>query len=330
MKKNLKGKIAAIVAVFVLCIYGIFGIPSGLSGKALLEAMTKRIHLGLDLQGGVHLILQVRVNEALNAETDNAVASLEQDLKTANVTVSQVYKPDPTKPAVVQIDGASPTSASALRAMLDSKYSNEYNISGGTAGSPFVLTMKPNQISALNEVTVQKAIDTIGERVNSLGVSEPVVQKYGLGENQILIELPGISDMEKVKDIIQSTARLEIHPVVGDHGYGSEQEAIQSVGGALPPEDMLVRGSGTMGAASGDQFYVLQRAAVVAGNDFRSATPTTNANTGQQQVQFTLTNHAGDKFYAYTSANVGRYMAIVMSNTVREVVSSRAPFATAA
>ncbi|HEX7728111.1 MAG TPA: protein translocase subunit SecD [Terracidiphilus sp.] len=319
MKKNLKGKIAAIVAVFVLCIYGIFGIPSGLSGKALLEAMTKRIHLGLDLQGGVHLILQVRVNEALNAETDNAVASLEQDLKTANVTVSQVYKPDPTKPAVVQIDGASPTSASALRAMLDSKYSNEYNISGGTAGSPFVLTMKPNQISALNEVTVQKAIDTIGERVNSLGVSEPVVQKYGLGENQILIELPGISDMEKVKDIIQSTARLEIHPVVGDHGYGSEQEAIQSVGGALPPEDMLVRGSGTMGAASGDQFYVLQRAAVVAGNDFRSATPTTNANTGQQQVQFTLTNHAGDKFYAYTSANVGRYMAIVMSNTVREV-----------
>lgn len=80
-----------------------------------------------------------------------------------------------------------------------------------------------------------------------------------------------------------------------------------------------VRGSGTMGAASGDQFYVLQRAAVVAGNDFRSATPTTNANTGQQQVQFTLTNHAGDKFYAYTSANVGRYMAIVMSNTVREV-----------
>ena len=319
MKKNLKGKIAAIVAVFVLCIYGIFGIPSGLSGKALLEAMTKRIHLGLDLQGGVHLILQVRVNEALNAETDNAVASLEQDLKTANVTVSQVYKPDPTKPAVVQIDGASPTSASALRAMLDSKYSNEYNISGGTAGSPFVLTMKPNQISALNEVTVQKAIDTIGERVNSLGVSEPVVQKYGLGENQILIELPGISDMEKVKDIIQSTARLEIHPVVGDHGYGSEQEAIHSVGGALPPEDMLVRGSGTMGAASGDQFYVLQRAAVVAGNDFRSATPTTNANTGQQQVQFTLTNHAGDKFYAYTSANVGRYMAIVMSNTVREV-----------
>jgi preprotein translocase subunit SecD len=325
MKKNLKGKIAAIVAVLVLCIYGIFGIPSGLSGKALLDAMTKRIHLGLDLQGGVHLILQVRVSEALNAETDNAVASLEQDLKTANITVSQVYKPDPSKPAVVQIDGVAPTSASALRSMLDSKYSNEYDVSGGTAGSPFVLTLKPNQITALNDVTVQKAIDTIGERVNSLGVSEPVVQKYGLGENQILIELPGISDMEKVKDIIQSTARLEIHPVVGDHGYGSEQEAIQSVGGALPPEDMIVRGSGTMGDSSGDQYYVLQRAAVVAGNDFRSATPTTNANTGQRQVQFTLTNHAGDKFYAYTSANVGRYMAVVMSSAVREVAVIKGP-----
>ena len=69
MKKNLNNKIALIVAVLVICIYGIFGVPSGVTGKDLSEAMTKRIHLGLDLRGGAHLILQVKVEEAVNAET---------------------------------------------------------------------------------------------------------------------------------------------------------------------------------------------------------------------------------------------------------------------
>ena len=98
MKKNLKNKIALIVAVLLVCLYGIFGMPSGVSGNALLDAMTKRIHLGLDLRGGAHLILQVVVSEAVNAETDNTVARIQQDLKTANLTFSQVYKPDPNKP----------------------------------------------------------------------------------------------------------------------------------------------------------------------------------------------------------------------------------------
>ena len=81
MKKNLKNKIALIIAVLLICLYGIFGIPSGVSGKALLEAHEQRIHLGLDLQGGAHLILQVKVEEAVNAETDNTVGQIQQDLK---------------------------------------------------------------------------------------------------------------------------------------------------------------------------------------------------------------------------------------------------------
>ena len=74
MKKNLRNKIALIIAVLLICLYGIFGIPSGISGKALLNAMSSRIHMGLDLQGGAHLILQVQVSEAVNAETDNTRA----------------------------------------------------------------------------------------------------------------------------------------------------------------------------------------------------------------------------------------------------------------
>ncbi len=81
MKKNLKNKIALIIAVLLICLYGIFGIPSGVSGKALLSAISSRIHLGLDLQGGAHLILQVQVSEAVYAETDNSVQEIQQDLK---------------------------------------------------------------------------------------------------------------------------------------------------------------------------------------------------------------------------------------------------------
>ena len=326
MKKNLNNKIALIVGVVLLCIYGIIGIPSGLSGAALKQALTNRIHLGLDLQGGVHLILQVKVSEALNAETDNTVQVIEQELKKANITFTSVIKPDPATPQLIKINGVTVAQFSAAKSLLDQKYSNEYDLSGINADSGLTLKMKPLSIAALNDVTVQKAIDAISERVNSLGVSEPVVQKYGLGDNQILVELPGVSDMDKVKDIIRDTARLEIHPVVGDHGFATEQEALASVGGALPPDDEIVKGSGTMGSGSdADQFFVLQRAAVVAGNDFRSASPSTNANTGQREVQFSLTNEAGEKFYDYTKANVGNYMAVVMGNAVREVAVIKNP-----
>ena len=105
MKKNLNSKIALIVAVLVICVYGIFGVPSGVSGKALLDAMSKRIHLGLDLRGGVHLILQVMVAEAVSADTDNTVGRVQQDLKAANLTFSQVYKPDPSKPEIIRVEG---------------------------------------------------------------------------------------------------------------------------------------------------------------------------------------------------------------------------------
>src|ERR1039458_5941411 len=111
MKKNLNSKIALIVAVLVVFVYGIFGVPSGVTGSALKESLVKRIHLGLDLQGGAHLILQVVVKEAVNAETDNTVGRIQQDLKAANLNFTQVYKPDPNKPEIIRIEGTAPAKA---------------------------------------------------------------------------------------------------------------------------------------------------------------------------------------------------------------------------
>jgi preprotein translocase subunit SecD len=331
MKKNLKSRVALIIAVLLIFTYGIFGIPSGVAGKDIAAALTKRIHLGLDLQGGVHLILQVVVAEAVSDETDSMVSRLQQELKAAKLTYSQVYKPDPLKPdgsgkpELVKVEGVTPAGASAVRSLLDEKYSNEYDVDSTDNDTAFTLTMKPQDEKALEEKTVDQAIETIRDRVDSLGVSEPIIAPYSLGANQILVELPGVSDLDRVKDIIRSTARLEIHAVVGGP-YQDEPAALAANSGAIPPDQEIVHGSGTMVAGSdADSVFVVDRAPVVSGSDFRSADPGTNQNTGQKIVQFTLTDEAGNRFWDYTSANVGKSMAVVMGGRVREVASIKEP-----
>jgi preprotein translocase subunit SecD len=319
MKKNLNNKILLIVAVLAVCVYGIFGVPSGFTGKALMDAMTKRIHLGLDLRGGAHLILQVKVEEAVNAETDNTVALIKQDLNTASLSYSQVYKPDPAKATLIKVEGAPADKSNDVRLLLESKYTNEYDVAGGEEAGSFTLTMKPLLVTALEKKTDSQAIEALRDRVDALGISEPQIQEYGLGDNQILVDLPGVENESQIEGIIQGTNRLEIHAVVGGP-YKDEQEAAASVGGSIPADQELKKFTGVMeGGSMAESVYVLQRASVVAGNDFRTADPGINPNTGQREVEFTLTNEAGDKFYDYTSKNVGRNMAVVMNDRVREV-----------
>jgi preprotein translocase subunit SecD len=320
MKKNLKSKITLIVAVLAVCVYGIIGVPAGVTPADLGQAITNRIHLGLDLQGGVHLILQVVVSEAVSTETDSVVAQVQQDLRKGNLSFTQVVKPDPNKPEVIQISGIAPASVSGVRSLVESKYSTDYDVAGGNTDNTLVLTMKPVAEKALATRTVEQEIETIQDRVNTLGVSEPVIEAYGLGDNQILVELPGISDLDRVKAIIQSTARLEIHPVEGGP-FPDEAAALASAGGTIPADQEMVHGSEVPGSASdNDSVYLVQRAPVVAGSDFRSADPGVDQN-GLRDVRFTLTNEAGDKFWDYTSANVGHSMAVVLGGRVREVAN---------
>ena len=331
MKKNLNGKVVLIAVVLIAFLYGAFfgtDAPKYDTSKPALGQLTQHIHLGLDLRGGAHLILEVVVKEAVNAETDNTVGRIQQDLRAANLTFSQVIKPSPfigqpdqgTKPELIRIEGIAQGKSSDVRSLLENKYGNEYDISGGGADLSFNVTMKPQAVQALEKTTVQRAIESIRERVDTLGVSEPVIQEYGLGANQILVELPGIDDMDRVKGLLQSTARLEVHAVVGGP-YKDEQEALATTGGALQGDQMVVHGSGTVtNGSDSDSVYVLHRVPVVAGNDFRSADPSSD-QTGRRDVVFTLTNDAGDKFYDYTSKNVGQSMAVVMGGRVKEVAT---------
>jgi preprotein translocase subunit SecD len=317
MRKNLTGKTILILATLFVFVFGIFGIPRGISGAAWKTALTNRIHLGLDLTGGTHLVLQVMVEEAVGAVTDNDVVRLQSDLQQAGITVGSVLKPNPSQADVLQIQGAPADKSGDIRTLLDSKYGQQYNISSG-ADNSYTLTMKPTEVQSIESHALQQAIETIRTRIDTLGVSEPVIQEYGLGKNQILVELPDVDDPGRVRDIIQSTARLEIHEVVSGP-FPDQQSAMQANGGAIPPDDELLQYGGTEPGEQG-QYFLLKRLAVVAGNDFRDAEPGVDENQ-RPDATFILTRSAGDRFYQFTSSNIGKQLAVVLDNKVQEVAN---------
>ena len=319
MGKNLNGKTASIIAILVVFVYGIFfgfNAPHLGSWKSLV---TENIHLGLDLKGGTHLVLEVHVAEAVASATDRDVARLETDLQKAGVTGASVGKTDPAHPQTIVVSGIPAAKLSDARSVMSG---NDYSIydSATQANGSATLTMKQAALRDLETRTVDTSIETIRERIDKLGVAEPVIQKYGLGENQILVELPGIDNPAQVEEVIQSTAKLAIHAVVGGP-YGTDQDALGANNGVLPPDAMLMKGSGSAGAP--EQVWLLKRASEVEGTDFRDAQPSTDQN-GRPNITFTLTTEAGDRFYKYTSdhqasAATPGQMAIVLDNKVREV-----------
>src|SRR4029077_14843907 len=146
----------------------------------------------------------------------------------------------------------------------------EYNLSSG-ADNTWLLSMKPQNLSDLKTKAVTQAIETIRNRIDSLGVSEPTIQEHGLGQYQILVQLPGVDDPARVKDIMQSTAMLEIKQSVGGP-YPSEQAALQDKGGVLPPDAILLPGHPTPGSGGeGEAWYLVSRVSAVSGKDLRSA-----------------------------------------------------------
>ncbi|MFY9912270.1 MAG: protein translocase subunit SecD [Candidatus Sulfotelmatobacter sp.] len=319
MNKNLGWKVGLIVGTLLVFLYGIFGIPQSFSGQGLLAAITNRIHLGLDLKGGTHLILQVQVNDAVNVDSDNAVETLKEQLNKRKISFADVSKPDPTNaPDKVVIKGVSPDARKDLLDIVTERLP-EYNLSSG-ADNIWTLTMKPQMLTDLKNKAVTQAIETIRNRIDALGVSEPTIQEHGLGQYQILVQLPGVDDPGRVKDIMQSTAMLEIKQVLGGP-YPSEQAALQDKGGILPPDAILLPGHGAPGGAAGEQaWYLVSRVSAVRGKDLRDAQPSTDQN-GQPNVRFELTGEGGQRFYNFTSNHVGEALAVVLDNKVQEVAN---------
>ena len=299
MQKNLLIKTGIIVATLLIFIYGMLGIPKSFGKEGLKEALLERIHLGLDLKGGTHLILQVMVDEAVGAQSDHAVETMKDELQKAKVAFADISRPD-NQPDKVVIKGASLDASSTIRGIATDRL-NDYDVAAGTDGS-WVLTMKPQVLAALKDRTLEQSIEAIRTRVDSLGVSEPLIQKNGLGDNQILVQLPGVDDPGRVKTILSSTARLELREAL-DHGatYPTPQAALQAHQGILPANSVVMPNKPRNGQDAG--FTIVSRIPVVSGTDIRSADQGNKPDTNEPIVNFYLTAAAGRKFGMFTAAH---------------------------
>jgi preprotein translocase subunit SecD len=298
MKKNQRWKIVAILAVVAL-------------GVWLIYPIDRRIRLGLDLKGGVHLVLKVQTDDALRVESQTAMDRVRSELAKAGATgVTGTL----TSSASFQIAGVPEAQADLLR-QLGSEIENTYDRSG--AGGTYRFTMKPNIAAQMRDDTVTQAIRTIENRINELGVAEPVVARQG-GGDQILVQLPGVTDVARAKDIIRSTALLELKLVVA--GPASSKEALlQASGGQVPPDAEIVPGVSerlTPGESPSQTLWLVQKTPVITGRDLRNARPSLDEY-NKPAVSFSLKQDGAVKFGNATGANVGRQLAIVLDNRVQ-------------
>jgi preprotein translocase subunit SecD len=320
MNKNFLIKLGFIVATVLFFLFGIFGIPKSFSGHGLLAAVSDHIHLGLDLSGGTHLILQVQVNDAVNVVAQNAMEVLKEQLQKRKIAYTDITQPDQqNNPDHLVVKGMQPSARADLLSIVQERLP-EYDVAGGPDNS-WNLSMRPTALTDLKKKAVTQAIDTIRNRIDALGVSEPTIEEHGLGNYQILVQLPGVDDSGRVKDIMQSTAMLEIKQMTGGP-YPSEEAARQDKGGVIPADSILLPGQ----CANGPEqtWCFVSRISAVSGKDLRDAQASTDQN-GQPSVTFSLTGEGGQRFYSFTSAHVGDNLAVVLDNKVQEVASIKEP-----
>lgn len=322
MNKNLLWKLLFIIGTMLFFLFGIFGIPKGVGGDALLTALTDHIHLGLDLKGGTHLILQVQVNDAINVDAQNAIEVLKEQFRTRKINYADISQPDPNNPDHLVIKGVPPESRSDFRSIVQDRLP-EYDATSG-ANDTFMLSMKQANLNELKNRAVTQAIETIRNRIDALGVSEPTIQEHGLGQYQILVQLPGIDDPVRVKELIQNTAMLEIKQVINGP-YPSQAAALQANNMSIPVDQLLLPGNAVGGRNSeGEQWYLVSRVSAITGKDLREARPSTDQY-GQPNVTFTLTREGGQRFFQFTSNHVKDRLGVVLDRRVKEVASINEP-----
>ena len=322
MNPHLKWKALFIVAVILFCIYALFGLPTFPTSLAQMkDNFSKQIKLGLDLQGGTHLILQVQVQEAIAQETDQTVDRLTTQLRAKNIRYDEVHRIDDTHILVRNLD---PAQLSQFRDLFSAQYANVWDMAP-TAGDPsgYTLTLRAGAIAQIQETTMTQSLETIERRINALGLTEPTIQpRGGRNANEILVQLPGEADPTRAKGVIQAGGQLELRLVEDPVTYSSQAEALSRHGGVLPPGTELVPGRSETRTPSGatdtgEVWYVLSRAPIVTGRDLRSAIENRNTNNpGQFVVDFTLSPDAARRFGPFTEQNKGRQMAIVLEHRV--------------
>jgi preprotein translocase subunit SecD len=308
---TLRWKLIAVLAVLVVFgavgVYPIVADHYGVHSPAFL--MDKQLKLGLDLKGGVHLVLRVQTDDALRLETEQEMERLRADLTTKGIMVGNIMSPDSTH---FVVEGVPQPQDAAFRAAATEVGAN-FDRSSGSSGT-YTFSMKPNIQLTLREESVVQARETIERRVNELGVTEPSIAQQGANGDEILVQLPGVTDVDRAKEIIRSTGLLELKIV--EQGPAATREALLTNGQEPPGMEVVPGSSGTPGDTANTMFYLVRKVAAVSGKDLRNARPTIDEN-NQAAVSFTLNTDGGRRFGTVTGENIGRQLAIVLDGRVQ-------------
>ncbi|HQP42467.1 MAG TPA: protein translocase subunit SecD [Thermoanaerobaculales bacterium] len=278
---------------------------------SVFALVQRRLPLGLDLSGGIHLVLQVETDDAIKAELDDAALRLKTRAGEKGITLGE-WSVDVDK-LTLRMAVPPNVDRNALRQLVDD-FLPEYDLSTGTEA--WSLAFKPNVEGNIRDLAVRQALETIRNRVDQFGVAEPVIQRQGTGNDRILVQLPGVDDPTRVKEIISNTAFLEWKEVIA--GPAPSRDILLARTGGQVPSDAEVATEDredASGVVVGKDYYLLRKAAIVTGRDLRTARRG-QGQFGEAVVNFYLVPAGGDKFAEFTGAHIGDPAAIVLDGNV--------------
>ena len=345
MKKNLLQRVIIIAIVTILALAAIFWpgrtpTRNDFTAAGVNNILRQNINLGLDLRGGSHLVMQVQVQDYLRRLTENVANGAQQAARDQGYDIKEA-RPDvngDTYRVVVAANDAS--KVQEIREQLP-RHVNDFDPaawSSSVSGNTITWELTDAAKTTLGNRATEDALKIIDTRINALGVTEPTLQAHGsTNSHQLLLQMPGIDDPERIKELLKSESRLELMKVVGGTNpapmttYPTEEAARASLGGTVPPNRRVLpyddRDEPTAAASTAPKqpgqpsaWVVVEAPAVIDGSELRSADAASDNPAGGDdayQINFTLKPSGAQKFGAWTAANVGAYMAVVLNDRVQ-------------
>lgn len=322
MNKNLRTRgifIGIVTLVSVILIFAPFNKDKNyqlaasdfFSPAKLKKNLSENIHLGLDLKGGTHLVLQVQADDAIKGVTQGNRDKADEILKKEKITAKSA-----TVPANGQIivETADDKDHSKIKDKLLADFGSD-GWEASTRSNPpaVVFNLKTRAADAIRDQATEQAKNIVEQRINAFGVAEPTIQLRGRKENhQILVQMPGVDNPERVKELIKGGTILELKAVVPPGQlYRTKEEALATITGQGDKE-VLEISEPRQGKSPFQGWYIVEKKSVVTGNDLRNAQGIPAQTGAGYNVQFSLKPAGSEKFGAWTEANVGNLLAIVL------------------
>jgi len=340
-KKNLLTRVIIITIVTLVGLYLVIGprrrpTLQDFTWSGIKTTLAHNIHLGLDLQGGSHLVMRVKTEEFLKRLTEDNYVAAQNAAKDAGHEIKGGRADAGSGNYRIVLEPVDASKATEIKEAVQKKVELgdtsvwSYSQSGGT----LTWTMTPTAERVLADNATTQALNIIDSRINALGIAEPTLQTHGAqSSHQLLLQMPGVQDPERVKEILKGESRLELVHVVGPPSpspaatYPTEQAAVESLGGTVPPNRKVmpyserIEKSADPNQPRPKQWVVVESPAIIDGSELRnaSAVPSQGGGADDYEINFSLKRAGADKFGAWTGAHINEYMGVVLNGEVKSI-----------